>query len=343
MNFQNDLILRAAKGEQVERVPVWMMRQAGRVLTEYKAVRSTFPDFKAFIKHPEASAEVTIQPVDIFGVDAAIVFSDILTVPEAMGCDYNMVESRGPVFPNPIQSAADIERMRSGDLRDELSYVGRAVEESVKGLNGRVPVIGFSGAPWTIFAYMTEGSGSKTFSKAKKWLYTEPSLSHSLLQKITDTTIHYLHLQVDAGASMVQVFDSWAGSLSAEQYQIFGAFYMKQIADSLSKRVPVTLFAKGAHQAIGTFSESSCNTIGVDWNTTAAEARMMSGDKVLQGNADPCLLYAKPEEIFAEVEKMIAGFGKQRYIANLGHGLYPDTPRENAHAFVEAVKTLGRV
>lgn len=339
--LQNDLIVRAAKGELVERVPVWMMRQAGRVLEEYKAVRSHFSGFKEFVKNPEAAAEVTIQPVDIFGVDAAIIFSDILVVPEAMGIDYVMEESKGPVFPNPIKSEADIDHVQL-DVLDSLKYVTDAIALTKKQLNGRVPLIGFAGAPWTIFSYVTEGSGSKTFSKAKAWLYRNPVASHKLLQKITEATITYLHAQVDAGADLVQVFDSWAGVLSPSQYTQFAIPYLNQISDSLSKRVPVTVFAKGAHFSLPELNASSCHVLGLDWNINAKDARALAPHKTLQGNFDPCALYAPLNEVETMVKVMVKDFGTQKYIANLGHGLYPDIEREKAKAFVEAVKAFGK-
>lgn len=339
--LQNDLILRAAKGEKVERVPVWMMRQAGRVLDEYKAVRSKFSGFKEFVKTPEAAAEVTIQPLDIFGVDAAIIFSDILVVPEAMGIDYIMEEAKGPVFPKPIKSENDIDKTNL-DVLNDLRYVTDAIGIAKKDLSGRVPLIGFAGAPWTIFSYVTEGSGSKTFSKAKSWLYKNPVASHRLLQRITDATITYLHAQVDAGVDLLQVFDSWAGVLSPQQYTEFAIPYMNQISDSLSKRVPVTLFAKGAHFSLPELNNTSCNVLGLDWNINAKEARLMAPHKTLQGNFDPCALYAPFTDIEKLVKTMISEFGTQKYIANLGHGLYPDIEREKAKAFVDAVKAFGK-
>lgn len=339
--LQNDLILRAAKGEKVERIPVWMMRQAGRVLTEYKAVRSNFAGFKEFVKNPSAAAEVTIQPVDIFGVDAAIIFSDILVVPEAMGIDYIMEESKGPVFPNPIKTESDIDNVNL-DVVGNLQYVTDAISLTKKDLNGRVPLIGFAGAPWTIFSYVTEGSGSKTFSKAKSWLYKNPLASHKLLQKITDATIAYLNAQVDAGADMLQIFDSWAGVLSPAQYTEFAMPYMNQISDNLSKRVPVTLFAKGANFSLAELNVTSCHALGLDWNITGTEARKLAPNKTLQGNFDPCALYAPTNKLESMVKDMIAEFGTQKYIANLGHGLYPDIEREKARAFVDAVKEFGK-
>lgn len=339
--LQNDLLLRAAKGEITERVPVWMMRQAGRVLTEYKAVRSNFKGFKEFVKNPAAAAEVTIQPVDIFGVDAAIIFSDILVVPEAMGIDYVMEESKGPVFPKPILTENDIKAVNM-DVVGELNYVIEAIKITKKDLNGRVPLIGFAGAPWTIFSYVTEGSGSKTFSKAKSWLYKNPKASHELLQKITDCTIAYLNAQVAAGADIVQIFDSWAGVLSPEQYRTFALPYMQQISDQLSKKVPVTLFAKGANFSLPELNNTSCNVLGLDWNISPKDARKLAPNKTLQGNFDPCALYAPKSDIELMVKTMLTDFGTKKYIANLGHGLYPDIEREKAKAFVDAIKEFGK-
>lgn len=339
--LQNDLIIRAAKGEPVERVPVWMMRQAGRVLSEYKQVRSRFPGFKEFVKNPEAAAEVTIQPVDIFGVDAAIIFSDILVVPEAMGMDYLMEEAKGPVFPDPIKTVADIEKVQT-EVVDSLQYVIDAIKITKQGLAGRVPLIGFAGAPWTIFSYVTEGSGSKTFSKAKAWLYKNPEASHLLLDKITTCTIAYLKAQVAAGANLVQVFDSWAGVLSPQQYAEFALPYMARIADALAPLAPVTLFAKGANFSLPALDKTSCLVLGLDWNIEAKDARILAPNKTLQGNFDPCALYAPEKELIAMTQKMIDDFGKTRYIANLGHGLYPDIDRERAKTFVEVIKSYGK-
>src|SRR3954471_1136566 len=244
MTLKNDLILRAARGEKTERTPVWLMRQAGRVLPEYRAVRAKMGGFIELVKTPEFAAEVTLQPVEILGVDAAIIFSDILVIPEAMGLPYQMVEAKGPWFEKTVCSSADIQQLKIAKAED-LHYVLDAIRLTKKELNERVPLIGFAGAPWTIFAYMIEGSGSKTFSKAKKFLYTEPVLAHQLLQKITDSTINYLRAQVAAGADMLQLFDSWAGVLSPEQYDAFALKYISQICDAV-KDVPFTVFAKDA-------------------------------------------------------------------------------------------------
>src|SRR4051812_573632 len=249
MAFKNDLILRAARGEKTERTPVWLMRQAGRILPEYREVRSKMGGFKELVETPEFACEVTIQPVDILGVDAAIIFSDILVIPEAMGLPYQMVEAKGPWFEKTVCSSADIQQLKIAQGED-LQYVLDAIKLTKKELNGRVPLIGFAGAPWTIFAYMIEGSGSKTFSKAKKFLYTQPQLAHLLLEKITQSTINYLKGQVKAGADMLQLFDSWAGVLAPDQFYEFSLAYINKITDELSKQAPVTVFAKDAHYAL---------------------------------------------------------------------------------------------
>jgi len=337
MKLQNDLLLRAAKGEHVERVPVWMMRQAGRILPEYRAVRAQAGSFIKLATTPELAAEVTIQPVDILKTDAAIIFSDILVVPEAMGLPYEMVEAKGPIFPKTIQSKQDIDALKVSDPETDLGYVLAALDIVKKELNGRVPLIGFAGAPFTIFCYMIEGKGSKTFSAAKKMLYSEPELAHLLLQKITDSTISYLKAQVRHGADLVQVFDSWAGVLSPEQYRNFSLPYIAQICDAIVD-VPVTVFAKGAFFARKDMAKLNCNVVGLDWNMDIKESREMLPNKTLQGNLDPCVLYASFKEIEKETKQMLEAFGTQRYIANLGHGVYPDTDPEKVKCFFETVK-----
>ncbi len=338
--LKNDLLLRAAKGENVERIPVWMMRQAGRVLPEYRAVRAKTNNFIEFVKNPELAAEVTIQPVDIFGVDAAIIFSDILVIPEAMGLPYQMVESKGPWFENTIKTKTDIDKLIVCQ-GDTIDYVNQAISLTKKQLDNRVPLIGFAGAPWTILAYMVEGSGSKTFSKAKKFLYTEPVLAHLLLEKITQSTINYLKGQIAVGADLIQLFDSWAGVLSPQQYGEFALRYIRQICEAITE-VPTTVFAKGAFFALEEMSKLPCSALGLDWNTDADWARKQVGPNItLQGNLDPCLLYADFDTIKTETEKMLTEFGTQRYIANLGHGLYPDIEKEKAKFFVETVKGFG--
>ena len=338
MELKNDLIIRAAKGQEVERVPVWMMRQAGRILPEYRKVREVAGSFIKLATTPEMAAEVTIQPVDILGVDAAIIFSDILVVPEAMGLPYEMIEAKGPNFPTTIQSHDDLKGLNTTSAIDNLGYVFDALDIVKKELSGRVPLIGFAGAPFTIFCYMVEGKGSKTFSKAKKIMFTDPELSHSLLQKITDTTIAYLKTQILHGADLVQIFDSWAGILSPQQYREFSLPYISQICDAINE-APVTVFAKGAFFAREEIGKTACNTVGLDWNMDIEESRKLIPNKTLQGNLDPCVLYASFGEIEKQTREMIKTFGTQKYIANLGHGVYPDTDPEKVKCFIETVKS----
>ncbi|MCS7004214.1 MAG: uroporphyrinogen decarboxylase [Cytophagales bacterium] len=338
MPLQNDLILRAARGEEVSRVPVWLMRQAGRVLPEYRITRLKAPDFISFVKNPELAAEVTVQPVEILGVDAAIIFSDILVVPEALGLPYEMYETKGPYFPKTISCESDIKKLRNASCVEELYYVEEAIRLTKQALHNRVPLIGFAGAPFTIFCYMIEGSSSKTFSKAKKMLYQAPLLSHLLLQKITDCTISYLQMQIRAGANIIQLFDSWAGILTSEQYRTFAIPYIRQILEAISE-VPKIVFAKDAFFALADLAKLPCDVIGLDWCTTPEFGRKEVGSqKTLQGNLDPCALYA-PDEILIELtQEMLRRFGKNRYIANLGHGLYPDIEKEKAKLFVKTVQ-----
>jgi uroporphyrinogen decarboxylase len=338
MEISNDIILRAARGEEIERTPVWLMRQAGRVLPEYREVRAKMGGFIDLVKNPEFACEVTIQPVDILGVDAAIIFSDILVIPEAMGLPYKMVESKGPWFEDVVKSEDDLKKIRIAEPEQDLLYVLDALRLTKKNLNSRVPLIGFAGAPWTIFAYMTEGQGSKTFSKAKKFLYTRPDLAHRLLDMITESTIKYLKAQVSAGADMLQIFDSWAGILSPDQYKTFALPYIEKICNAVTE-VPLTVFAKGAFFVREEMGRLNCNTIGLDWNMDPKESRAMIGNnKTLQGNLDPCVLYADFSVIKNETENMLKSFGKQRYIANLGHGLYPDIDPEKVKFFIDTVK-----
>ena len=337
MILKNDLLLRAARGEAVERPPVWLMRQAGRILPQYRALRERLSGFKELVETPALAAEVTIQPVDELDVDAAIIFSDILVIPEAMGLPYDMIEKRGPLFPETIRSGSDIDKLVAGeDAAARLSYVYDALELTRKELDGRAPLIGFS-APWTLLAYMVEGSGSKTFSRAKRMLYQEPALAHQLLGKITQTIIAYLHAKARHGAHLIQLFDSWAGILSPALYREFGAPYLRQICTAITE-VPVTVFAKGAWFALEDIARMDCQVVGLDWNISPEEGRSRVGaEKVLQGNLDPCYLYADPEQIQAATQKMLDAFGG-RHIANLGHGVYPDTPLDGVRAFVQTVK-----
>lgn len=336
MKLQNDLILRAAKNQPVERTPVWLMRQAGRILSEYKRVRESAGDFKTLVKTPELAAAVTIQPVDILGVDAAIIFSDILVIPEAMGLNYEMEEKKGPYFPKRISSTQDLKSIHVAEGA-ELTYVFDAIRLTKKELNGRVPLIGFAGAPWTIFSYMAEGKGSKTFSDAKKMLYTQPELSHKLLDMITQSTINYLKGQIQAGADIIQIFDSWAGILGPEQYDEFSLPYIARICEAI-QQVPKIVFAKGAFFAREKMNSLQCHVVGLDWNMDIRESRKLMPDKVLQGNLDPCALYGSYADIKRETRKMLEAFGNNRHIANLGHGIYPDIEADKVRCFIDTVK-----
>ena len=336
MQLKNDLLLKAARAEKTERTPIWLMRQAGRILPEYRKVRESAGDFKTLVKTPELATAVTIQPVDILGVDAAIIFSDILVVPEAMGLNYEMEENKGPLFPKKISSSADLADIHIAQA-DELQYVFDAISLTKRELNGKVPLIGFAGAPWTIFSYMVEGKGSKTFSQAKKMLYTQPELSHTLLKMITESTINYLKGQIKAGADILQIFDSWAGILSPSQYSEFSLKYLAQICDAIDE-VPKIVFAKGAFFARAEMNKINCQVVGLDWNMGIHESRKLMPDKILQGNLDPCALYGSLNDVRRETRKMLDAFGTDHYIANLGHGLYPDIEVDKVRCLIDTVK-----
>jgi uroporphyrinogen decarboxylase len=339
MNLKNDLFLRAHRGEKLERYPVWLMRQAGRILPEYRAVRAQLSGFKELVETPEFAAEVTIQPVDLLNVDAAIIFSDILVVPEAMGLTYQMLEQRGPWFEKTIRSREELDFIdKEIDVSDRLSYVFEALKITKKALDNRVPLIGFAGAPWTILCYMVEGKGSKTFSESRKLLYTQPDLAHELLNQITEVTIAYLKLQVEAGADALQLFDSWAGILGREQYATFGLRYIQRIVEALND-VPLTVFSKGAVASIPEIVELPCTTIGLDWNMSIKETRALVGEsKTLQGNLDPCVLYGSDKVVEDETLKLLNSFTSQRHIVNLGHGVYPDIDPEKVKVFIKTVQ-----
>lgn len=294
--LKNDLILRVLKGEQTERVPVWMMRQAGRYLPDYMKLKAQY-DFFTRVQTPELATQITLQPIDQIGVDAAIIFSDILVIPQAMGVEVLMEEGKGPSLPEVIKTKNDIDALRTDGVEESLKYVTDALTLTKHELNGRVPLIGFAGAPWTILCYMVEGKGSKTWDKAKQFAYTEPVLTHQLLQKITDITIKYLLAQVKAGADIIQVFDSWAGALSPADFKTFAQPYLLQISDAVSEKAPVILFPKGTWYAIEDLSKSTASGIGIDWTITPKHARAFAGGRVaLQGNFDPSKLLAPTVE-----------------------------------------------
>lgn len=337
MTLQNDLLLRVARGEKVERPPVWLMRQAGRFLTEYREVRAKAGSFKNLIAHPEIAAEVTLQPVDLIGVDAAIIFSDILVLPQAIGLDYEMIEKKGPFFPETVRTLADLDRLHPIEDKSNLDHTIEAIRIVKQELNGRVPLIGFAGAPWTIFCYMTEGQGSKTFSVARSRLYRDPEFSHRLMSMITESTIIYLKQQIAAGADIVQVFDSWAGVLGRDLYEVYGIPYLERICEAITE-VPIIVFSKGAFHSIDLIGQLDCQVIGLDWLIEPQAVPMLAPGKAFQGNLDPAALYADLDLVEAQTLHMLDQFPPGRHIANLGHGIYPDLPREAVQLFVDTIK-----
>ena len=336
--MKNDLLLKALRGETTDRVPVWMMRQAGRYLPEYMVLRKQYGFFER-CQTPELAAEITLQPVDIIGVDAAILFSDILVVPQAMGLEVQLIESKGPVLPDPVRTATDMQRVVVPDVQDRLHYVFDAIRLIKERLDGRVPLIGFAGSPWTLLCYMVQGKGSKTFDEAKAFCYTQPELAHRLLQMITDTTIAYLKGQIRAGADAIQLFDSWGGLLGPEDFEVLSLQYMRQIVAAVKDEAPVVVFAKGAWHALDAMAATGAHGLGLDWCIKADIARQLAGKQVtLQGNFDPAKLLSPIPVIKKEVKQMLRSFGKDRYIANLGHGILPNVPVDHARAFVDTVK-----
>ncbi|MDN3705680.1 uroporphyrinogen decarboxylase [Myroides ceti] len=336
--LKNDLFLRALKGEQVERPPVWMMRQAGRYLPEFRALRDKY-DFFTRCRMPEIAAEITVQPIRIIQPDAAILFSDILVVPQAMNIEVEMKENVGPWLPKPIRSAADVDQVIIPNIEESLGYVMEAIKVTKEMLNNEVPLIGFAGSPWTIFCYAVEGKGSKSFDTAKGFCFSQPEAAHRLLQKITDTTILYLKEKVKAGVNAVQIFDSWGGMLSPVDYQEFSWQYIRQIVDALSEITEVIVFGKGCWFALHEMAKSKASALGVDWTCSAKNARYLSGGRItLQGNFDPSRLLSPIPTIKKMVHEMIDEFGKDRYIVNLGHGILPHIPVDHAKAFIDAVK-----
>jgi len=336
--IKNDLIIKALRGESTERTPVWMMRQAGRYLPDYRRLRDKY-DFFTRVQTPELATEITLQPVNQIGVDAAILFSDILVVLQAMGLEVQLVENKGPVLPEPIKSKDDLSRISVPDVEETLGYVFDAIRLTKVELNNRVPLIGFAGAPWTLLCYMVEGKGSKTFDMVKTFCYTQPDLAHRLLQMLTDTTIAYLKQQVKAGADVIQLFDSWGGLLSPDDFEIFSLKYMRQIIQALRNDVPSILFAKGAWGSIPEMVGTGAACIGLDWCIRPETARKLAGTGItLQGNLDPARLLSPIPELKKEVTKMLNNFGPGSYIANLGHGILPHVPVDHAKAFVDTVK-----
>jgi uroporphyrinogen decarboxylase len=337
----NDLLLRASRREPVERTPVWIMRQAGRYLPEYRAIRAK-TDFLTLCKTPELAAEVSIQPVDIVGVDACIIFSDILVVPEAMGMKLFVEEGKGgPRFENPVRSAADIARLGIPDPNRELKYLMDALRLVRKNLNNRVPLIGFAGSPWTLATYIVEGKGSKNFHAVKELIYSHPKDAHVLLDKIARAVASCLNAQIEAGAQAVQIFDTWGGILPPDEFREFSLQYTEQVLKLLKRNgAPVIVFCKDCAHSLEAIADSGCEVVGLDSSADMAKARMMIGSYVaLQGNLDPALLYASPERIREGVKMVLNKFGKgPGHIFNLGHGVPPDVPVEHVRALVQAVQ-----
>ncbi len=336
--LKNDLFLRALKGETVDRPPVWMMRQAGRYLPEFREIRDKY-DFFTRCRTPELASEITVQPIRRFGMDAAILFSDILVVPQAMDIEVQMKPNFGPYLPHPVRSQADVDQVTVPDVTVALGYVMEAIKATKEKLEDEVPLIGFAGSPWTILCYCVQGQGSKTFDRAKEFCFTQPMAAHQLLQKITDTTIAYLKAKVRAGVDVVQIFDSWGGMLSPTDYREFSWHYNQQIVDALKADAPVIVFGKGCWFALGDMAQSGAAALGVDWTCSAKNARYLTGGKItLQGNFDPARLLSPPSEIKKMVAQMINEFGKDRYVVNLGHGILPNIAVDHAKAFIDAVK-----
>lgn len=335
--IKNDLYLKALRGESVERPPVWMMRQAGRFLPEFRAMRDQY-DFFTRCQTPELASEITLMPIRRYPLDAAILFSDILVVPQAMGIDFKMKESVGPWLETPIRTKEQVDSIEVPDVNDTLGYVFDAIELTLQKLDNEIPLIGFAGSPWTILCYCIEGKGSKAFDVAKSFCFQNPEAAHLLLQKITDTTIAYLKRKVEKGVSAVQIFDSWGGMLSPQDYQEFSWKYINQIVEALSPDTYVVVFGKGCWFALEEMSHSKASALGVDWTITPEFARTLTNHTMtLQGNFDPARLHSTPETIKKMVNEMIHRFGKDRYIVNLGHGILPNIPLENAEAFIKAV------
>lgn len=338
--LKNDLFLRACKKLPVERTPIWIMRQAGRYLPEYRAVRAK-SDFLTMCKTPELAAEVTLQPIDLIGVDAAIIFSDILIIPEAMGMPLEMNEGKGPVFHNPIRTEAGAASLKKIDTYKDLKYVLDAVSLTKKELNRRVPLIGFSGSPWTLLTYMVEGKGSKNFSEVKKLIYNNPKLAHSILEKLSVAIADYLSAKIEAGADALQIFDTWGGILSPQEFEEFSLQYVEKIISQIKRKdEPVIFFAKGVHYKLNKLANCGADVLGLDWTMDLGKVRKKVGDRVaLQGNLDPTVLYADEKNLKKAVKRVLKSYGGGNgHIFNLGHGVLPDIDPENVKALVRFVK-----
>ena len=347
--LKNDRYLKALLREPVDMTPVWMMRQAGRYLPEYKATRAQAGDFMSLCRNADLACEVTLQPLRRYALDAAILFSDILTIPDAMGLGLSFGAGEGPKFARPIENKSQVENLPIPDPEGELQYVMNAVRTIRRELNGEVPLIGFSGSPWTLATYMVEGSSSKAFTKIKKMMYAEPHILHALLDKLADSVILYLNAQIKAGAQAVMVFDTWGGVLAHEEYKIFSLQYMQKIVEGLireneGRKVPVTLFTKGGGLWLEAIADTGCDAVGLDWTVDIRDAKKRVGHKVaLQGNMDPSVLYAPAARIEQEVQNILAGFGEgSGHVFNLGHGIHQDVPTESPKVFVDAVHEFSK-
>lgn len=347
--LKNDRYLRALSKQPVDKTPVWMMRQAGRYLPEYRALREKAGDFMSVCTNPELACEVTLQPLRRFKLDAAILFSDILTIPDAMGMGLYFEAGEGPRFKKTIYDITDVIQLPVPDPEVELRYVMDAVRTIRRELNGDVPLIGFSGSPWTLATYMIEGGSSKTFTKIKKMAYVEPEILHILLDKLADSVILYLNAQIAAGAQSVMIFDTWGGVLTPKDYKEYSLFYMDKIVKGLTRenegrKVPVTLFTKNGGMWIEQIAATGCDAIGLDWTIDIGNARKRVGDKVaLQGNMDPAILHGTPERIRQEVQHILDGYGQgSGHVFNLGHGITPDVSPENAELFINSVHELSQ-
>lgn len=347
MTKPNDCFIRALLKQPVDRTPIWIMRQAGRYLPEYRATRAKAGDFLTLCKTPELACEVTLQPLARFDLDAAIIFSDILTIPDAMGLGLYFSEGEGPKFKNPIRTAVDVEKLHVPDPSKELRYVCDAISLTRRELNNKVPLIGFSGSPWTLATYMVEGAGSKEFHLIKSMLYREPQILHKLLSILAKSVIHYLNAQITAGAQTVMIFDTWGGVLTPRDYQEFSLSYMEQIVAGLTReyngqKIPVILFTKNGGQWLEKIADTKCDAVGLDWTTDIGNARARVGDRVaLQGNMDPGALFGTPERIRAEVKNILTSYGSGvGHVFNLGHGISQHVPPENVKILVDAVHEM---
>lgn len=341
--------IKALLRQPVDQTPVWMMRQAGRYLPEYREMRKKVRPFMDFCKTPDLATEVTLQPLKRFPLDAAIIFSDILTIPDAFHMNLNFIEHEGPCFEKPIQTEADINQLPTIDPEVELKYVMDAIRLAKYELNNRVPLIGFAGSPWTIATYMVEGKSSKHFNQIKKMAYAAPHLLERLLSHLTRTIIEYLSAQIQAGADVVMIFDTWGGVLGSQDYLQFSLKYMEQIVAGLNridhgKKIPIILFTKNGGQSIVAIAKTGCDAIGLDWTASLQEARVLVGEKVtLQGNLDPAALYASPAQIEIKVRETLANYGHgSGHVFNLGHGIYPDINPDHVLAMVEAVQSISK-